>query len=171
MVYRLAAQQAKRTVAATPKQLCELMGGMANGVKVPPPKGYGFGLLGPSEPKHTLGAGSGFFLHARSETAVVRAIGLYVGASVVYYNDRQDAYVYHAQGGNVTYDSFQRVLDLMGELRKLWIVYAHPYISGKWFEHAPYNFVYWGVNINQIVEIVDLPVGQFGISSTGQLGY
>jgi len=141
-----------------------------------PPANIAFPMLGnPVGATTNLGVNQGAAIQWAPADAVTRAIGLITCASVCYVNaDNGEAYVYHANTGHVTNPNF---LTAMGAIHaaapydSVYIAYAHLGNTDQGYQDTLTDFVTWGIPTNNIVEITNLFIGQFGLNNNLQLGY
>jgi hypothetical protein len=77
--------------------------------------------------RRILGRGETFLLARNSGQTVERAWGLMSCASLIYYGNVGDAYVHHANTGDVGRGGFKTAISALNTAAvNAWIIYAHP---------------------------------------------
>jgi hypothetical protein len=171
MSYSIQAAQALGTDSYTIGGLVQLLGSEN------PPQTVGFPLLpSPAGQTTNLTPGQGATIQFTAQAQVVRAFGLITCASVCYTNATNGvSYVYHANAGAISQASFNTAIDAIGAddapYGSVFVAYAHPGASDAGYQASVQSLVNWGVPTQQVVEISNLFVTQFGQNNLLQLGY
>ncbi len=119
-----------------------------------------------------LGTHATHFLAEGSGPCIVRAVGLLTCASVIYYNNAGDAYVHHANAGDVGQGDFNSDIAALGGVAgNVWVVYAHNNNTDNGYQATLTDIVNWGVATNHVTEVTNLRVPGFGINNLGWVGY
>jgi hypothetical protein len=146
-----------------------------------PPAVAAFQML-PSPVGHTtsLAINDGASIQFADPDQVVRAFSLITCASVCYTNSATGtSYVYHANAGVIGQASFNTAIGAIGAIAaagpplypSVFVAVAHPGASDPGYQASVQALVGWGVPTNQVVEISNLFLPQFGLNNLLQLGY
>jgi hypothetical protein len=141
-----------------------------------PPANIAFPQLGNPPNTHDLGPNQGMPVQMSPFPEVTRAWGLITCASVCYVNSANAlAYVFHANAGGVSHAQFMAAMVAIGSggpaHNTVYIAYAHPNATDAGYQATINDFVAWGVPTNNIVEITNLFLNQFGMNNLLQIGY
>lgn len=170
MPYSVKATQNIGTQGYTITALIQLMSGSN------PPDSITFPNLGnPVGATTNLGVDQGSTVNWTPNNAVTRSVGLLTCASVCYLNsDNGIGYVYHANTGHITQTSFNTAMTNIGATtpyNKVYIAYTHMNNTDRGYQNSLVELVQWGIPTNNIVEVTNLFLSQFGLNNHLQLGY
>jgi hypothetical protein len=141
-----------------------------------PPASISLPTLGnPPGATTNLGVRQGATIDWSPNPAVTRSFGLISCASVCFVNTATGiAYVYHANAGSVPDAEFNDAMDAIGAAapyNTVYIAYAHPNNTDRGYQDCIARLVARGIPTNNIVEISNLLLGQFGLNNNLQIGY
>lgn len=142
-----------------------------------PPANIAFPSLGNAGQVTNLTPGQGAPIQLNLENlTVVRSIGLITCASICYvYSLSGMGYVYHANAGVISNNSFVTAMQELGvqggELGSVFIAFAHPEATDNGYQQSLNDLQNWGIPANNIVEITNLLIPQFGLNNQLQVGY
>jgi len=106
-----------------------------------------------------------------------RAFGLITCAAVIFASTDPHAlaaaYVFHANAGHVAVGDITAARVALGAppWNSILVVVAHPGAHDPGYAASITSMTNLGILPNYIVEIENLPVGQFGINNSGQIGF
>ncbi|MCG8436124.1 MAG: hypothetical protein MJA83_19060 [Gammaproteobacteria bacterium] len=171
MAYTVPAAQNLGHQAYTVTGVIQLMAGNN------PPASIAFPNLGnPPGNTQTVPVSHGVAIQTSPNAEVVRSAPLITCASVCYVNSQSTVgYVYHANAGHVPNADFNNAMLAIGAAgppyNTVYIAYAHPGDSDQGYQATIGDLVNWGVPTNNIVEITNLFIHQFGMNNLLQIGY
>lgn len=170
MAYTVAAAQNLGTNTYTITSVIQLMASQN------PPATIAFPSLGNPPNTTNLGPTQGAPIQASPAVEVVRSFGLITCASVCFVNaGSTTGYVFHANAGHVSNADFLTAMTAIGAgagpYNHVYIAYAHPNASDGGYQQSIASLVGWGIPTNNIVEITNLFLPQFGMNNLFQIGY
>lgn len=103
---------------------------------------------------------------------VVRSVGLMTCASIIFLSQNGKGYVLHANAGGISQEQFNAAIQAMeGNAGTTYIVYAHPDNNDPGYTESLNDMVTWGANTNNIAEITNLAITNFGVNNLSQVGF
>jgi hypothetical protein len=141
-----------------------------------PPTSIGFPNLGKPSNTTSLAENEGLEIPFSGDEQVVRSVNLLTCASVCYVSTKSgNGYVYHANAGVVSFAKFQDAIKGIGAkpstYNTVYIAYAHQGASGKGYQDTIAELISWEIPSENIVEITNLFMNQWGMNNLLQLGY
>lgn len=110
---------------------------------------------------------------------LVRALGLLTCAAVCFVNweeaDEPRGYVYHANSGNVPWDTFKEIIAAIGatesSYRHVQVLYAHPNKTDGGYQKNIDELHRWLLSKGRVVEVTHLALANFSMNQTIEVGY
>lgn len=120
--------------------------------------------------------GQGASIAQGPDDRAVVAAGLQSCAAVCYVNTQSTTgYVYHSPMGDISQASFQQAMSAIQAVgppyTTVYVAYAHRDATDQGYQSGIASLVNLGVPTNNIVEITNLVLGEFGLNNLFQLGY
>ncbi len=139
-----------------------------------PPSSIAFPFLGNTDRKF-LGPNQGASIQMSTKEQEVVSFGLITCASVCYVNGNSDiGYVFHANAGHITHSDFitaMKEIEAKPPYNQVYLAYAHRNDTDEGYQSTIKDLIGWGMPSDNILEIANLRLDNFGLNNLFQIGY
>lgn len=141
-------------------------------------RGYGIGAIPHLQGEITnyLGTRDRAIVQIGNERNLTSSFGLNTCASVIYMSTHPHApavaYVHHANAGHLSDEDITVARDALGNppWNTILVIFAHPRPTDNGYVDSLQNLINHGIPDNNIVEIAELSLSNYGINNLGQIG-